>query len=174
VSDSIRFPVGKFQFVPATPAHRSTLIEQFGKASALLKEAVSGLTMDQLATPYREGGWTIAQVVHHIAESDVNSYPRLKYALTEAVPTVLVAKQELWAELTDAKSAAIASSFQMFEAIRARWVEAWLSLKESDYEKQWTHPRYGLLNVDFLLQQYEWHPRHHTAQITSLRSRMGW
>lgn len=174
MSDSIRFPVGKFQFAPATPEQRHGLIEQFGKAPGLLKKAVSGLTTDQLLTPYREGGWTIAQVVHHIAESDVNSYPRLKYALTETKPTVLMAQQELWAELTDARSAAIESSLQMFEAIRVRWVEAWLALKESDYEKQWTHPRYGLLNVDFLLQQYEWHPRHHTAQITSLRARMGW
>ncbi len=174
MSDSIRFPVGPFEYRPSTPDQREKLIKSFRQAPENLRKAVSGLSNEQLMTPYREGGWTVAQVVHHIAELDVNSYPRLKYALTEVNPPVLTAKQELWAELLDSKSPDIESSLTMFEAIRARWVEAWLTLKDSDFERKWNHPKLGLLNVDFILQQYEWHPRHHTGQITSLRSRMGW
>jgi len=174
MSDIERFPVGKFQFREPTPSLRHELIEQFRKAPDSLKKAVSGLTKEQLLTPYREGGWTLAQVVHHIAESDANSYPRLKYALTESNPTVLVAQQELWAELPDAKTPSVEASLLMFEAIRFRWVDAWLALTPSDYDKKWTHPRYGPLTVDFLLQQYAWHARHHTAQITTFRQRKGW
>ncbi len=174
MSDAIKFPVGKFQYAEPTQKLRQELVDEYRKAPGLLRKAVSGLNTQQLLTPYREGGWTAAQVVHHIAESDVNSYPRLKYALTESNPTILVAQQDLWAELPDAKSPSIEASLLVFEAIRIRWAEAWLSLKPSDYERKWTHPRYGLLNVDYLLQQYAWHARHHNAQITTLRKQKGW
>ena len=175
MSDAVRFPLGKFQFAEPTPQLRQELIEEYRLAPGFLRKAVPGLSMQQLLTPHREGGWTVAQVVHHIAESDVNSYPRLKYALTESNPTTLIAKQDLWAELPDAKSPSIEASLLMFEALRARWVEAWLlPLRPSDYERKWTHPRHGLLGIDYLLQQYAWHARHHTAQITSLRKQQGW
>jgi hypothetical protein len=175
MSDDLRFPVGKFAFTePAAPMRKGCIV-QFREAPAQLRAAVSGLTREQLSSCYRPQGWTLAQVVHHLAESDANAYPRLKYALTESSPpTVMVAPQELWAELPDARSTEIESSLAMFEAIQLRWADAWESLAEKDFEKQWMHARFGLVSVDFLLQQYAWHARHHTAQITTHRKAMGW
>ena len=113
--------------------------------------------------------------MHHLAESDANAYPRLKYALTESVPpSVMVAPQELWAELPDGRSPDVEGSLAMFEGIRRRWAQAWEALTEKDFSRQWRHTWFGLVTVDFLLQQYAWHARHHTAQITVHRARMGW
>lgn len=170
-----KFPIGRFAFSEPPRAVRPACIARFAQAPALLRAAVAGLTREQLASPYRSGGWTLAQVVHHIAESDANAYPRLKYALTEASPpNVMVAPQQLWAELPDAKSLEIEASLAMFDAIRRRWTQAWESLSDDDFQRQWRHATFGLVTVDFLLQQYDWHARHHTAHITSHRSRMGW
>jgi len=175
MSEELRFPVGKFAFAEPPEKVRKECIAEFRKAPGLLRDAVKGLTSEQLSSRYRPGGWTLAQVVHHIAESDANAYPRLKYALTESTPpSVMVAPQELWAELPDARSVEIGGSLAMFEAIRLRWAEAWESLAEKDFKRQWKHMRFGLVTVDFLLQQYAWHARHHTAHITSHRKRMGW
>ena len=174
MNEDLQYPIGKLAFVNPTPALRQQLIGQYRDAPGHLKKAVSGLTEEQLRSAYRPGGWTIAQVVHHIAEMDTSAYTRLKFALTEDLPTVGAASQALWAELPDAKSTSLAGSIALFEAVRMRWVEAWESLKEEDYGKQWNHPRMGVLTVDHLLQQYAWHARHHTAHITSHRRRMGW
>jgi hypothetical protein len=174
-SEDPRFPVGQFAFVQPPEGRRESCIASFREAPARLRSAVKGLTREQLASPYRPGGWTLAQVVHHIAESDANAYGRLKYALTEPTPPdVMVAPQELWAELPDAKSVQIEGSLAMFEGIRRRWTEAWEALSDRDFLRQWRHKTFGLVTVDFLLQQYDWHARHHTAQITSHRARMGW
>ena len=175
MSDEARFPIGPFALAEPPERVRARCIRRFGEAPDALRRAVTGLTDAQLASPYRPGGWTIAQVVHHVAESDANAYPRLKYALTEPTPpAVMVAPQELWAELEDAKSLEIERSLAMFEAIRRRWAQAWESLSDRDFQKQWRHSRFGLVTVDFLLQQYDWHARHHTAQITAHRARSGW
>lgn len=175
MSEDLQFPLGKFAFSEPPEKLRPTCIARFRDAPALLRSAVKDLTKEQLASRYRPGGWTLAQVVHHIAESDANAYGRLKYALTEPTPpTVMVAPQALWAELPDAKSVQIEGSLAMFEGIRRRWVEAWESLSDRDFLRQWRHATFGLVTVDFLLQQYDWHARHHTAQITSHRARMGW
>jgi uncharacterized damage-inducible protein DinB len=139
-----------------------------------LYDAVKDLKENQLLSTYRPGGWTLAQVVHHLAESDVNAYPRLKYALTQDVPDVMVAQQELWAELPDAQSPNISLSLTLFEAIRNRWADAFESLSPEDFTMQWRHSRYGLMTIDALLQQYAWHAQHHTAQISEHRKRMGW
>jgi len=175
MSDELRFPVGKFTYSEPPEKVRRQCITEYRQGPRILRSAVKGLTREQLSSRYRPEGWTLAQVVHHIAESDANAYPRLKYALTESTPpNVMVAPQELWAELPDAKSLDIEASLAMFEAIRLRWAEAWESLSDKDFKRQWKHARFGLVTVDFLLQQYEWHARHHTAQITSYRKRMGW
>ena len=175
MSEDLRFPLGRFAFSEPPQKLRATCIARFREAPALLRNAVKGLTKEQLASRYRPGGWTLAQVVHHIAESDANAYGRLKYALTEPTPpTVMVAPQALWAELPDARAVEIEGSLAMFEGIRCRWVEAWESLSDHDFLRQWRHATFGLVTVDFLLQQYDWHARHHTAQITSHRARMGW
>jgi uncharacterized damage-inducible protein DinB len=175
MSDDLRFPVGKFAFSePAAPQRRGC-IAQFREAPGQLRAAVRGLTKEQLSSRYRPEGWSLAQVVHHLAESDANAYPRLKYALTEsAPPSVMVAPQEIWAELPDARSTEIESSLAMFEAIQLRWADAWECLAEKDFQKQWRHARFGLVTVDFLLQQYAWHARHHIGHITTQRKNMGW
>jgi uncharacterized damage-inducible protein DinB len=172
--DEVRYPIGEFHFVEPTVDLRRSLIRQFKKDPAELRKAVAGLSEKRLLTRYRDGGWTLAQVVHHIAESDANAYPRLKYALTEDSPVVMVAPQALWAEVADARSPAIELSLGMFESIRLRWAEAWESMAAEQYDRKWRHARFGEVGLDFLLQQYAWHSRHHTAQITSCRKRMGW
>ncbi|MGD1046321.1 MAG: YfiT family bacillithiol transferase [Bacteroidota bacterium] len=172
--EELKYPIGRFNFVQPTLELRAERIRQFRTAPRLLFDAVKNLTEDQLLSTYRPGGWTLAQVVHHIVESDVNAYPRLKYALTMDVPDVMVAEQGLWAELPDAKSPSIGLSLILFEAIRNRWADAFESLDSSYFDRQWRHARYGVLTVDFLLQQYAWHARHHIAQISNHRKRMGW
>jgi uncharacterized damage-inducible protein DinB len=175
MSDDPRYPVGKFLYAEPPESVRRACMAEFRSSPASLREAVRGLGPEQLAARYRPEGWTLAQVVHHIAESDANAYPRLKYALTESTPpAVMVAPQELWAELPDARTVEIGPSLAMFEAIRLRWAQAWESMEEKDFHRQWKHARFGLVTVDFLLQQYAWHARHHTAQIVSHRKRMGW
>ncbi len=175
MSDDARFPIGPFALTEPPEQVRALCIRRFAEAPAALRRAVAGLTDQQLASVYRPGGWTIAQLVHHISESDANAYPRLKYALTEPTPpAVMVAPQELWAELPDARSLELEPSLAMFDAIRRRWMQAWESLSDRDFQKQWRHSRFGLVTVDFLLQQYDWHARHHTAQITAHRARNGW
>jgi uncharacterized damage-inducible protein DinB len=175
MSDDLRYPLGKFEFSDPPENIRKGCIAEYRKAPGILRDAVKNLTSQQLSSRYRPEGWTLAQVVHHIAESDANAYPRLKYALTESTPpSVMVAPQELWAELADARSVDIGASLAMFEAIRIRWAEAWESMEEKDFNRQWRHTRFGLVTVDFLLQQYAWHSRHHTAQISSYRKATGW
>ena len=172
--EELKYPIGKFKSVQPSPDLRAKLIHQFRTDPHLLYDAVKNLTEDQLLSTYRPGGWTLAQVVHHLAEGDVNAYPRLKYALTKDVPEVMVAEQGLWAELTDAKSPSIGVSLALFEAIRNRWADAFESLDPSSFDKQWRHAWYGLLTIDTMLQQYAWHARHHIAQISNHRKRMGW
>jgi hypothetical protein len=174
MNDDSRYPIGKFQFIEPTSRIRKDCISQFKESPRLLREAVIGLNENQLLSRYRPGGWTIAQVVHHLAEADVNAYPRMKYALTEDVPNVMVAQEALWAELKDAKTATIDRALAMFEAIRYRWAEAWESLKEEDFNRKWKHAHFGIVPLDHMLQQYAWHGRHHTAQISGHRERMGW
>ena len=172
--EELKYPIGRFQFVQPTPELRAEHIHQFRTAPHLLYEAVKNLTEDQLLSTYRPGGWTLAQVVHHLTESDVNAYHRLKYALTMNTPEVMVAEQGLWAELPDAKSPSIGTSLILFEAIRNRWADAFESLDSHSFDRPWRHARYGVLTIDFLLQQYVWHAQHHTTQISNHRKCMGW
>ena len=175
MSDEVRFPVGPFAFSEPAERVRAACIRRFAEAPAALRRAVEGLSGTQLASAYRPGGWTIAQVVHHVAESDAVSYPRLKFALTEPEPpAIMVAPEQLWAELPDARSTDLRESLAMFEAIRLRWATAWESMRPQDFRKQYRHPRRGLLTVDYLLQLFAWHARHHTAQIATYRKTRGW
>jgi hypothetical protein len=172
--EEVRYPIGKFEFVQPAEKLRADCIKKFRLAPAGLNDAVRGLAQEQLLSRYRPDGWTLAQVVHHLVESDINAYVRLKYALTEDIPDVKIAKQERWAELSDARSPSLTSSLVLFEAIRMRWADAFESLNPKDFEKQWRHIRYGAVNIDFLLQSYVWHAQHHTAQIFIHRKSMGW
>jgi uncharacterized damage-inducible protein DinB len=170
-----RYPIGKFQPLETiTDEHKKELIRHIADAPSKLRIAVEGLSEQQLDAPYREGGWTIKQVVHHLPDSHLNAYIRFKLALTEQEPTVKTYHENLWAELFDARNAPIETSLKLLESLHERWVMFLTSLSSSDFNRTWRHPEHGVRKLDWLLQLYAWHGRHHTAQITSLTERMGW
>lgn len=170
-----RYPIGKYEMPAAvTPAMRQKAMDSMAMTPGNLKAAVVGLNEAQLDTPYREGGWTVRQVVHHVPDSHMNAYVRLKLALTEDKPTVRPYEEQLWAELEDTKSTPIEVSQVLLECLHTRWDRLWRSLKAEDFAKPLIHPALGERTVDWLLFLYEWHGRHHTAHITELRKQKGW
>ncbi len=170
-----RYPIGPFQAGGAlTPEERDALLQQIKEAPAKLREAVAGLDDAQLDTPYREGGWTVRQVVHHVIDSHVNAYVRLRWALTEEGPTVKGYEEKDWAQLPDASSAPVEISLNLLDALHVRWLVLWRAMREADFSRTWKGPDFGHLPVDDLVWLYAWHGRHHVAHITSLREKMGW
>jgi uncharacterized damage-inducible protein DinB len=139
-----------------------------------LRSAVSGLNQAQLDTPYREGGWTVRQVVHHLADSHANSVIRFKLALTEDWPTIKPYDEAAWARLDDSARLAIDGSLVFLDALHARWVVLLESMTDADFERGYVHPENGRQTLERALAIYEWHSRHHVAHITGLREREGW
>ncbi len=171
----LRYPVGKFQWNgELTDADRAELIAQIADAPARLREAVKGLTPEQLDTPYRPEGWTVRQVVHHLPDSHMNSYVRFKLALTEDQPAVKAYDEALWAALPDSKNTPVETSLTLLESLHDRWVTLLRSIPASDFARKVNHPERGLIDLDYLVAIYAWHGRHHVAHITALRERMGW
>ena len=169
-----RYPIGKFQQpTENTPAIRASHIETLRLLPERLQAAVAGLNDAQLDTPYREGGWTVRQVVHHFADSHANSYVRFKLALTEDWPTVKAYDEAAWARLPDSKMP-IASSIDIVAGVHARLVGLLQSLSDDDFQKGFNHPERGRITLATNLAIYDWHSRHHVAHITCLRERMGW
>jgi uncharacterized damage-inducible protein DinB len=170
-----RYPIGPLH-IPAdvTPARRQEAIEAIAEVPSKLRAAARGLDDVQLDTPYREGGWTVRQVIHHVPDSHMNAYVRLKLALTEEKPTIKPYDEAAWAKLADSRSTPIEISQMLLDAIHARWDRLWRSLKTEDFARKLIHPDHGERTVDWLLFVYEWHGKHHTAHITELRRRMGW
>lgn len=170
-----RYPIGKFERLDTiTDEQRKTFIKQIAEGPAHLRSAVRGLNEKQIDTPYRDGGWTVRQVVHHVADSHLNAYIRCKLALTEDSPPIKPYNEKLWAELIDARTAAIEPSLVLTESLHHRWIMLLQSLSPNDFGKAMQHPEHGIITIDFLVQLYSWHGRHHAAHITSLRERMGW
>ena len=174
--DDLRFPTGRFSSVkrPLTPAERASKIDAIRKTPARLRAAVKGLSDVQLDTPYREGGWTVRQVVHHVVDSHVNAYVRFKLALTEENPTIKPYQEKLWAELPDAKTLPVESSLAILDALHARWVAVLETLGPEQCGRTLKHPESGDMTIDSLLEVYGWHGPHHEAHITGLRARKGW
>jgi DinB superfamily len=171
----LRYPIGEFKPVSSlTPDQRRAAIEAIALVPAGLRAAVAKLTQAQLDTPYRPGGWTVRQLVHHIADSHMNAVMRFKLALTEAEPMVKSYEENLWAELADTKSPPIELSLGILEALHTRWVILLRSLKPEQFSRKFRHAQWGAETIDFLLAQYSWHGQHHVAHITSLRERRGW
>jgi hypothetical protein len=171
----LRYPVGKFEPITTlTSEQRRERIDAIAEAPARLAAAVAGLTPAQLDTPYRPGGWTVRQLVHHIADSHMNALGRFKLALTEDEPTIKTYEEALWAELADTKTPPVEPSLALIENLHTRWVVLLRSLTSADWPRKFRHPEWGSATVDFLLAQYAWHGRHHVAHITSLRERNGW
>lgn len=171
----LRYPVGPFQPISAaTAADRARWIDEIRVAPARLRDAVRGLDDAQLDNPYREGGWTVRQVVHHLPDSHMNAYVRFRLALTEENPTIRPYAEALWAGLPDARAAPVDLSLGLLDALHARLVLLLESLEPRDWSRSLNHPERGPLDVDALLQMYAWHGRHHVAHVTGLRERKGW
>jgi uncharacterized damage-inducible protein DinB len=170
-----RYPIGNFA-MPAeiTAALRQTAIEQIAAAPANIRAAVKALTDQQLDTPYREGGWTVRQVVHHVADSHVNAYIRLRLALTETEPPIKAYQEADWARLEDAQHAPVEISLKLLEPLHDRWVRLLRTVTPEQFARPLRHSEAGLKNVDWLLFLYAWHSRHHTAHITELRKQKNW
>ena len=171
----LRYPVGQFHYdVTADPERRRQWIDEIERAPAELRAAVVGLTPDRLDTPYREGGWTVRQVVHHLPDSHLNAYTRFKLALTEELPTIKPYQEARWAELPDGRSAPVDISLGLLESLHRRWVLLLRQLSPADFSRRYIHPEQGReVELNEVLALYAWHGRHHVAQITSLLRRMG-
>ena len=173
--DDLQYPVGRLERKPVlTDPERPQLIDQIAEAPADLRRAVAGLSKEQIDTPYRPGGWTLRQVVHHLPDSHMNAYVRVKLALTETHPAIKSYNEKLWAELYDVHTSPIEASITLLESLHQRWVILFRSMKSRDFQRTMLHSDHGTITVDFILQLYAWHGRHHVAHITSLRDRMGW
>ena len=171
----LRHPIGSFTYHgPMSGEQRLKCIQQIEEAPSLLRKAVDGLSQQQLDTPYREGGWTIRQVVHHLPDSHINSYTRMKLALTEKEPTIKPYYEDRWAELVDSRTADIEPSLVLLEGLHKRWVFMLRSLTTGDFNLSFNHPEQGVVTLDRTVALYAWHGRHHVAHVTSLRERMGW
>lgn len=174
--DDLRFPIGRYAAVESVHASQRALwLVEIERLPEELAEAVEGLSDEQMDTPYRDGGWTVRQVVHHLADSHMNSYMRFKLAVTEELPTIKPYYEDRWAELADGAHAPIALSLQLLVALHARWVYFAKSLRPEQFECAFVHPEHGrAMTLNDALGMYAWHGRHHVAHITGLRNRNGW
>lgn len=171
----LRYPIGHFVPDPnPTTATWASHIETISTLPVRMRRAVAGLSEQQLNTPYREGGWTVRQVVHHVPDSHLNAYVRFKLAVTENNPTIKPYDETAWAALKDSELTPIEVSLTLLESLHARWTVLLRSLKPEDFQRSFVHPDSGPHDVDWLLGLYSWHGNHHVAHITGLRERMGW
>ncbi len=170
----LQYPIGKFKF-PETVSvdERNRFVDEIAATPARLKAAVAGLSDEHLDTPYRPGGWTVRQLVHHVPESHMNSYIRYKWALTEDEPTIKAYYEDRWAELSDARTGPIEPSLALLESLHQRWITLLRGLTEEDWKRTFRHPSLGLVRLDQNAALYAWHGRHHVAHITNLRERIG-
>lgn len=171
----LKYPIGKFAAPETyTAADRAARIEDIRVLPSRLRDEVSGLAEAQRLTRYREGGWTVAQVVHHLADAHLNGLWRFKIVMTEDNPTLRLYDQTKWAELPDASSPDITNSLALVDVLHARWVEMLSSMTADDFARQSVHPIRGPLTLDWHLALYAWHGQHHLAHITHLAERLGW
>ncbi|MDE0221477.1 MAG: putative metal-dependent hydrolase [Spirochaetaceae bacterium] len=173
--EALRFPIGRFEEDPQpTRAKHKSWIDQIGRVPGELRALVQDLSERQLDTPYRPDGWTVRQVVHHIADSHLNAYVRTKLALTEEEPTIKPYDEAAWAELPDGSTAPIESSMSLLEALHARWVATLRDAEEGAFKRTLNHPEQGVITISRIVQSYAWHGRHHIAHVNALRDKMGW
>jgi hypothetical protein len=170
----LRYPIGKFEApTQVTPTRRSEWIDTIAAAPVRYREAVQGLSDGQLDTPYRPDGWTVRQVIHHVADSHMNSFIRFRLGLTEDEPVIKPYDEKKWADLADAREP-VDVSLQLIGGLHHRWVVMLQDMGDADFSRTVRHPEMGLLRLDTLLALYAWHSRHHEAHITGLRDRLGW
>jgi DinB superfamily len=170
-----RYPVGQFKRPDAVSEDdRAAAISAIAEMPAKLSSALHGLDAKQIATPYREGGWTVQQLVHHIADSHMTAFFRLRLALTEDWPTVPGYNEKAWAMLPDSTAAPVGWSVAVVEGVHARWVTVLRSLTNEQWERGFRHAERGPMTIDLATQLYAWHSKHHVAHIARLREREGW
>ena len=174
--DDLRYPVGAFEApaAPLSPVQRAAYIDELERTPAALRAAVAGLGRDQLDTPYRPGGWTLRQVAHHVPDSHVNAYVRVCLALTEDEPTIKPYAEDRWAELKLARTAPVEMSLDFLDLVHQRLVLVLREITSTEWARRLRHPERGVVDLDWMLAQYEWHGRHHVGHVSSLRRRMGW
>lgn len=175
MKEDLRYPIGKFQ-APAFMSidDRRTWIQQIEDLPGMLQRAVAGLDDAQLDTTYREEGWTVRQVVHHVADSHLNGYVRFRWTLTEERPQIKTYDQPRWAELPDARSASVDLSLDLVESLHRRWTYLLKAMSDEEWQRSFDHPDGGDYPLTKALALYAWHGRHHVAHITNLREREGW
>lgn len=171
----LRYPVGRLVRKSVLGAdERRAAIDAIAAAPAALRAAVAGLSAEQLDTPYRPGGWTVRQLVHHVADSHMQAYGRFKIALTEDNPTIKPYDEKTWAELEDSRTMSPEISLHLLDALHERLAATLRAVQAEHFARPLTHPENGPMTIDSLLGIYSWHGRHHTAHVTGLRERMGW
>ncbi len=176
----LQYPIGKFiwnrsgEGLLASEAERREWLANIAEMPERLRAAVAGLTEVQIDTPYRPGGWTVRQVVHHLADSHMNAYTRFRLALTENVPTIKPYDEGLWAQLSDARTAPAELSLTLLDSLHQRLVMLLRGLRPEDFSRALNHPELGRVTLEKYLSMYAWHGRHHVAHITGLRQRSGW
>lgn len=172
---SLQYPVGRFSAPDVvSDAARLAAIDEISALPLAMRAAISGLSATQLDTPYRDGGWTVRQVVHHVADSHMHAYIRVKFALTEESPTIRPYDEAAWAVLPDVAALPVDVSVSLIDGIHARWVSCLRGTTTDQLARPFVHPELGPQRIDLSLMRYAWHGRHHVAHITSLRGRMGW
>lgn len=165
-NDSLRYPVGRFARAgQLAPARRSELVDSLAALPASLRALVEPLRETELGKLHRPGGWTVRQIAHHLPESHMNAYIRMKLALTEELPAVKTYEEALWAELPDIAATPVAVSLDLADALHRRWVGLLRSLPEAAFQRAFQHPEWGIATLDDTLGLYEWHGRHHLAHI---------
>ncbi len=170
-----RFPIGKFTYDgPPSEEQKQKFLNDIAQTPANLRTAVKGLSEAQLDTPYRDGGWTVRQVVHHVPDSHMNAFIRFKLALTEDEPTIKPYAEDLWAQLGDVPATPIETSLCLLDCVHQRWMNLLHSLTSEQWKRTFRHPEVGVLTLEKTLALYSWHGRHHVAHITSLREHRGW
>jgi hypothetical protein len=170
-----RYPIGKPHLPSAIdPDELKSAIRDLAEMPELLRNALDGLEENELATPYRHGGWTVRQLVHHVADSHMHAFLRVRLALTQDTPTIVPYDEKVWAELHDSTSAPVEWSLELLESLHARWVMMLQVLTEADWKRTFLHPERGPQSIETATLLYAWHSRHHVAHITHLRAQKGW
>ena len=173
--NQLRYPIGRFSAPDEISAEQiKTYIKTIEESPVKYRKAVQDLNEEQLGTPYRPGGWTIRQVIHHVPDSHLNSYVRFKLGLTENKPTIKPYDEAKWAELDDSRDTPVEVSLTLLESLHKRWATLLRSMTEKDFQKTINHPERGEMRLDKMLALYDWHCKHHLAHIINLRKRMGW
>ncbi len=171
----LRYPIGRFRRPASlTQEERTAAVAALAEAPARLREAVAGLGEAQLDTPYRPGGWTVRQLVHHVPDSHLNAYVRCKLALTEVEPIIRPYDEDSWAQLPESRSAPIEASLALLDSLHRRWGLVLREMTPADWQRMLVHPESGRQSVEQLIALYAWHGRHHVAHVTELRRREGW